>query len=276
MTKPHAIVTAACANHGGFLVHHWLRSLRAHVDLTRIDLAVIDLGLSAPQRAALEGVRLIPGDRAGHPSVMRYAALARFLADRRDGQVLSVDGGDVIFQRDISHLFERNRERLCAVQQHHPAPLGLFLRGLSRGRRRVFRRQLRRRKTLNSGFVLGPARRLRELAETVAGLIADPGPYGTDQSIVTRQLHQWGFEALDETYNFVLGTTREDFSVEDGVFYTSRGERIAVVHNAGFRAPFRFVADFGYGPGCNTRVRRRYLALTRAGSRLLGRDAWEA
>ena len=276
MTKPHAIVTAACAHHGDFLVRHWLRSLRAHVDLARIDLVAIDLGLTAAQRAALDGVHLIPGDPAGHPTVTRHKALARFLADCGYDQVLSVDGGDVIFQRDIGHLFEGGRERLRVVQQHYPAPLGLFLRGLPRGRRRAFRRQLRRRKTLNGGFVLGPARRLRELAETVAALIADPGPYGTDQSVVTRQLYEWGFEALDETYNFVLGTTRDDFYVEDGIFYTSRGERIAVVHNAGFRAAFRFVRDFGYGPGYNTRVRRRYLALTRAGSRLLGRDAWEA
>ena len=89
-----------------------------------------------------------------------------------------------------------------------------------------------------------------------------------DQPFVSCVLHEAGFVELDSTYNFVPWTARERFRVEDGVFLRANGEKLAVVHNTGLRTPFRVIADFGYGRGYNTRVRRRYLWLAAAYGRV--------
>jgi hypothetical protein len=240
--KAHAIITACDARYGDFLARHWLRSLRENVDLRDIDVVVLDFGLEPRQRAELEGAELVPARREGRINVARRLETARFLREREYDQVLTVDGGDVI-----------------GVQERYPIPLGFFLRGAPRALREEVRTRLRSRYMINGGFILGPARKMLELGESVAPYLAH---FKHDQPIVTSFLYEGGFEPLNETYNLVPWTTRDRFFVNEGFFYSSDGEKLAVVHNTGHTAPTRIVADFGYGPGHNTRLRRIYLHIS--------------
>ncbi|MEN8183949.1 MAG: hypothetical protein ABFS46_15590 [Myxococcota bacterium] len=266
-TKRHAIITACDARYGNFLARHWLRSLKENVDLEEIDVVVLDFGLEAAQRAQLEGAVLVPARREGRINVARRRETARFLEKTAYDQVLCVDGGDVIFQRDISPLFSLAKDRFRGVQERYPIPLGFFLRGAPRRLRRSVRTQLESRYMVNGGFILGPAKAMRDLGDAVVPHLAH---FKHDQPIVTAYLYERGFEALDETYNLVLWTTRDRFFVDEGIFYRSSGEKVAVVHNTGRTAATRIVSDFGYGRGHNTRQRSPYLWVS-AGYRKLVR-----
>jgi hypothetical protein len=278
--KPHAILTASDARCGDFLRDHWLRSLRENVDLENVDVVVLDFGLTPAQRAELSGVVIVPASSELRVSIARFREIARFLERHDYDQVLAIDAGDVLFQRDLSDLFEREKERFRVVQEHHPLPLGLFLRGLPRALRPAIRGQLRGKPTINSGFILAPSGELRRLGQAIFACLSDVGGGGlirtvsswlADQIVASLLLYEWGFSALDETYNFVL-TARSDFRVEAGIFFKSSGEKIAVVHNAGVKDLVRVVGDFGYGPHYNTRIRRRSRQAISAWSRV--RRTW--
>jgi hypothetical protein len=258
-TRPHAIIAASDARCGDFLVQHWLRSLVDNVDLGKIDVVVLDFGLTEAQRAALLGrAQVVPA--GGHPrvNVARRAAISTFLAEHDYDQVLVVDAGDIVFQGDVSPLFEQDRDSFRAVPERYPIPLPLFLRGSPPDLRRRILAQLETRPMINVGFILGPAKRVQELGR--AGL-EHASRVKHDQPLLSCLLHEQGFVELDPTYNFVPWTVRERFRIEDGAFLRASGERIAVVHNTGLRAQFRVIADFGYGRGYNTRIRRRHLWL---------------
>jgi hypothetical protein len=262
--KPHALITASDARCGDFLMTHWLGSLRENVVLERVDVVVLDFGLTAEQRAALDGFRVVPVRSAGSVNVSRRVETARFLEKHDYDQVLAVDCGDLIFQRDVSHLFETHKDRLRGVPERYPIPLPILLRGTRGGLRRSIRERLGGRSMVNGGFLLGPSEKMRELGHAIRRHMAD---LKYDQPLVSCLLHEAGFEALDETYNFVLWTARRSFYVEDGIFHTDDGGRTAVVHNTGLRGPSRIVGDFGYGPGHNRRIRTAYLRVASAWSR---------
>jgi hypothetical protein len=222
---------------------------------------VLDFGLTGGQRAALDGVRTVPVHSEGSVNVSRRAETARFLEKHDYDQVLVVDGGDLIFQGDVSHLFEAHKDRFRGVPERYPIPLPILLRGTRGGLRRSIRRQLRGRSMVNGGFLLGPSEKMQELGHAIHR--HTPG-LRFDQPLVSCILHQSGFVALDETYNLVLWTTRRSFRVEEGKFHTGDGEKAVVVHNTGLRNPFRVVGDFGYGPGRNQRIRTPYLRMASA------------
>ena len=263
-TKPHTIITASDVRCGDFLATHWLGSLRQNVVLDRVDVVVLDFGLTASQRSALDGVGAVRVRCEGKAKVSRYAETTRFLEKHHYDQVLAVDCGDLIFQRDVSHLFEFQKDRIRGVLERYPIPLPILLRGTGGRLRRSIREKLRGRSMVNVGFLLGPSEKMQELGRTV-GRYADDLEH--DQPLVSCLLYESGFEALDGTYNFVPWTARQSFYVENGIFHTSDGERPAVVHNTGLRDPFRIVRDFGYGPGHNQHIRTPYLRVASAWSR---------
>jgi hypothetical protein len=263
-TKPHVIITASDARCGDFLATHWLGSLRKNVVLERADVVVLDFGLTARQRAALDGVGVVRVRCEGKAKISRYAETTRFLEKHDYDQVLAVDCGDLIFQRDVSHLFEIHKDRLRGVLERYPIPLPILLRGTRGGLRRSIRETLRGRSMVNVGFLLGPSEKMQDLGHMVGGHTAD---LDHDQPLVSCLLYESGFEALDEIYNFVFWTARRGFYVEDGIFHTDDGETPAVVHNTGLRDPFRIVRDFGYGPSHNRHIRTPYLWVASAWSR---------
>ena len=114
----HLIYTYCNEGKGDFLIEHWLKSLRLNVCLSKIDVMVIDFGLSPAQRAALleNGVIVWPGTRDGRMSNIQYRHLADFLrVHPHYDQVAYSDCGDLVFQADISGLFERERAKFKAV-----------------------------------------------------------------------------------------------------------------------------------------------------------------
>jgi hypothetical protein len=261
-SRQHAIVTSANARCGDFLIHHWLRSLRANVDLRHIDVAVLDYGLHQPQRDALDaqGVLRHLAEPDQHITNVRYRDMAEFLSRRSYQQVLSVDGGDIIFQADISHLFDRDTDTFRAACETYKVPLDELSPRQADFLPETFRMMhdyLADRPTINGGFVLAPAEKFISLWPQFKALTIGFNCYATDQLLLNYVLHRQGFMELDGCYNRCLLMMRSRVRVRDAVFYGEDGKVIPVVHNAGKLELVRCVQDFGYGPGRN---RMKHLA----------------
>src|SRR6266851_1911740 len=165
--KPHAVITCCDAKYGDFLVRHWLRSLRDHVNLDHIDVVVLDYGLSPEQAEQLraQSVILHPSKKDGNLTNIRYRDLVAFLKDKAYDQVLSIDSGDIIFQADISPMFELDKESFRAVREYFTGGMHIALLGAD-DVRPEFREEIKsflwNRSAVNGGVLFGPARRFVE------------------------------------------------------------------------------------------------------------------
>jgi hypothetical protein len=248
-TTRHVIITASDRRCGDFLCDHWLASLRANVDLANIDLAVLDYGLTDQQRNRLRsaGATCRPSRKDGHVTSVRYRDMAGLLGESQYDQVLSVDGGDIVFQSDVSPLFDLDKDRFRAVCEEVKHDFIVPKDTSSPERFRAIFTFLEDKPIINGGVIFGPAWKFRTLWGAFQELWGSRYVYGTDQLIMNYLLHKHGFTRLDNKYNFVIVTARSAFRIQGGVFYDAAGDVIPIVHNAGGNALVRCVRRFGYG-----------------------------
>lgn len=259
MSKPYVITTCCDAKYGDFLIEHWLRSLRENVDLSRIDVVVLDYGLTDAQRATLgeRGVRCLPCERNGFVCNLRYRDIVRLLDEAPYEQILSVDAGDVIFQSDISHLFELEPEHFRAVREEFPIPFFEALIEHDDVRPEHLQNMLDYlydKRMLNCGVLLGSAARFREFWLEYQRLCHAFDCFGVDQFAFNYYAYRGGcYRALEPQYNFVLVSAWRPYRIRDGVFRDGEGRIIPIVHNAGNKPWSRAIDRFGYGPDRNRR-----------------------
>ena len=256
----HAIVTCCDARFGDFLLRHWLVSLRANVNLSGVDVVVLDYGLTDAQRQELTGqdVLLFSCERDGVISNIRYRDICRLLDQREYDQILSVDAGDIIFQADIRPLFDQHTDQFRAVPEERQIPfLQMVIQrsDLPPERFREILAFLGDKPMVNAGVVFGPARKFREFWNFYKETSRAFDCFGMDQMLLNYVLYHEGFVALDRGFNFVLVTASSRYSVRDGVFVDALGAVIPVVHNAGNVDSMRAIRGFGYGAGENRRQR---------------------
>jgi hypothetical protein len=255
----HLVITASDARCGAFLVEHWLPSLECVIDRACIDIAVVDYGLTPPQRAELadRGVLLWPAVKDGHVTTVRLRDIAAFLAGHRYKQVMAVDGGDIIFQDGFAEIFLQDAGRLRAA---HETNYGIefrrfYLRGFfSPSLEPVIRSTLAGRNAVNTGVLIGPSAVLGRCLSEAFGLIVNRSAWGPDAVALNYLLYRDGFAAMAETYNCVLPTARHPFAVRQGRIVFRDGSLVKIVHNAGGASCFRVVGLFGWGAERN-RVR---------------------
>jgi hypothetical protein len=250
----HVIVTCSDSRYGDFLVQHWGRSLRENVDLRDIDVVVLDYGLTNAQRHGIEalGFQIRSGKRDGHVVNVRFRDTREWLQKTTYDQVLMIDGGDIIFQTDIRHLFERDQQEYRAACEDLLVPA--FAQIISRDdfEPAVFQEIynfLEQRPLINCGFVLGPREKIIELCDVCCDNTSSLHRAGVDQFLTNYHLYRQGFVHLAPDYNFVLISTRRRYKLRDGQFLDTEGRLIPVVHNAGMG--IRLFRDFGFGRSCN-------------------------
>lgn len=254
--KKNIIITFCDAGVGDFVIDNWLASLTANVNLTHVDIAVLDYGLHERQRTRLlsAGVRVIPCKRDGSIVVIRFRDLSDFLKKTSYEQVMTTDGSDVIFQADISTLFERDAQKYRAVCEYYKQPLDEIARSKKNITGDIAEdvgTYLRDRKMVNAGVLLGPREKFIELCDYCYAHVADKNKFGPDQLIVAYFLYKRGFTELEAVYNFILYTAKSSFTIRDGKFFDESGTLIPIVHNAGRFSFVRAIRNFGYGAGHN-------------------------
>lgn len=253
--KKHIIMTASDKKYGDFVIEEWYASLVNNVNLEKIDVGVLDYGLSLAQRFYLKhnGVILIPAQKDAHVTIARFRDSAHFLKNTNYDQVLSTDGGDIIFQTDISPIFEKDKKDYRAVTEEIKSAFTFFVKDkfFSKKDAKIFYKSLIFNPMINAGVLLGPRDKMISLCTEVWDRVIDPSEFGPDQIVVNYILHRDGFVNLPVGYNFVISTMKENIIIEDGVFKDQNGKIIPIVHNAGNISFFRPIENFGFGKNKN-------------------------
>ena len=249
------IITCSNERYGDFLINHWLKSLKENVNLENIDIVIIDYGLNKLQKTLLfkEKVILFEGTKKYHIVNKRFFDSAKYLKNKSYDQILFIDGGDTIFQEDIAHGFNKDKNTFRVV------PLGMEVLFFEWFIFDNFEKKIKERiwtivknkPVINAGVIFAPYNKFLSLCDDMEKLIKDKNAFGPDQIILNYYLYQKGFVFLDSKYNFMMSTEEKGFVVKKGIFYKPNGEKIVIVHNAGQMDFFRPIENFGYGEKYN-------------------------
>lgn len=271
--KNNVIITCADSKYGDFVIDHWLKSLKDNVLLNNIDVVVIDYGLTDSQKNKLkkEKVILFEGTKKYHIVNKRFFDACRYLKAKKYDQVLFVDGGDIIFQEDITPVFKKNKNTFRVV------PLGMevlffewfIFNNFADGVKEKIWKVVKNRRIINAGVIFAPYQKFISLCELMNKLIKDKDAFGPDQIVLNYYLYQTGFKFINNKYNFMMSTEEKGFIVKKGVFYKPNGEKIAIVHNSGQIDLTRPIKNFGYGKSFN-QIKHLVYNMKKTSYKLLG------
>lgn len=249
------IITCANEKYGDFLVNHWLKSLKENVNLYNIDIVVIDYGLNEYRKDQLlkENVIVFPGTKKYHIVNQRFFDAEKFLNKNIYDQVLFIDGGDIIFQDDISHVLNKDKQTFrVAFLEMESLFFEWFIRdNFDQKTKKKVWKLLKNKPVINAGVIFAPYIKFIYLCRQINKLTKNKNVFGPDQIIVNYVLYKSGIKLLDNKYNFMPTHVFEGFILKDNIFYKQNGEKIAIVHNAGKSDYFRTIKNFGYGKGNN-------------------------
>jgi len=258
-THKYAIITATDKKYGDFLIDHWLNSLIDNINRNKVDIIVMDYGLDEEQKKKLleKKVKVIACKKDGHVVNIRYRDIHKFLKNNYYEQIMNCDGGDIIFQKDITKLFEENKKEYRAVCEDldkaasNMVEYALLRKCFVPKLAAKMIRLLEDKKPINGGVILAPYKKFIKLCLNMEKMILNKNIYGPDQIILNYTLYSTGFIKLDKTYNYTLFNSEIKFKIRNGVFFDENSNKIAIVHNSGATSLFRVIRNFGYGEGYN-------------------------
>ncbi len=253
--KPYLIATASDKKYGDFLIEEWLESLIDNVDLKKIQILVLDYGLSKAQEFYLKDKKIIVYKciRDGHVVNIRFRDLYNFLIEYPFEQILTCDSGDIIFQDDISHLFEEHEGEYRAVCEDLAPFFDYFIdiESFYKEDIKEIKEVLLLKKMINAGLIIAPYEKMKHLCSVIIKKTKNKNKFGPDQILVNYVLHKEGFISLPTKFNFIPVTCLDEFYIKDGIFYDKHHQKIPVVHNAGNFDYFRSIENFGYNGNHN-------------------------
>lgn len=257
MEKKLVVVTSSDSKFGDFLINHWLKSLLNNIDYQLVDIVILDYGLSDQQRNVLlsKKVKIYKCIRDNCVNNIRYRDMRNFLNENKNyEQILSCDGGDIIFQKNITELFFKNSEAFRVVTEDwtHQFFIKYSLKDLyDKNLKKEILDLSEKNKIINSGFIIGPRGQILELCSFMQQNLPKKNSYGIDQLIANLFIYKNGFIDLGRNFNFVLQASAKRFKIEKGIFLNEDNEPITVVHNSGYISFLRLIKNFGYGEEFN-------------------------
>jgi len=255
MSKSYLIATACNQKYEDFLINHWLKSLKENVDLSNIDILVIDYGLSDDAKKKLESENVIlhqVENKEGHINNLRFVELRNYLLKQSNyEQVVLCDSGDIIFQSDISQIFKMQPEKIKGVCEEISPNMDIVLNDKNVRGANEIKTFLKGKKLINAGFIVYPTRKFNDIVQKMFDRITDKSAWGIDMVLLNYFIYQEDFFELPVIYNFIPTTSTQKYFVKDGKFYLKDGTLIPVVHNAGGKNIWRSIRNFGYGQEYN-------------------------
>ncbi len=265
----HVIFTSTSAKYYDFLMKHWLKSLKENVNLNNIDVVLLDYGLTKEElkRLEKEPVKIYTCKTDARVNNLRFRDMANYLRKYKYDQVLSVDGGDIIFQEDISSVFKKNKNTFRVVCEEITIGMNQFNMEV------IFKdffnvkdikkilNTIKGKHMINCGVIFGPSEKFMKMCEEAYNMIQDKTKFGPEQIAMNYVLYRKGFVKLDRGYNFMLARNDEHFHIKKGLFYFRHNKKIPIVHNVGYKKAFRPVTDFGYGPKYNKLKKFTYYSI---------------
>jgi lipopolysaccharide biosynthesis glycosyltransferase len=254
--KSYLIITASDEKNGNFLINHWLKSLKLHINQKLVEIVILDYGLNTEQRKKINqnGGKIIKCKRNGHVVNIRYRDMLNIIKKEPYTQILTCDGSDIIFQKNIMHLFEEHKNEYRAVceDMHLPAIEYTLLQSPFPNQiENEIKEILKNKKMINGGLVIGPRKKFEKLCLFMNKYITNKDIFGPDQVILNYILYKEGFVNLGREYNYVITTAKDKFKIKNGIFYDKNNQIIPIVHNAGGNKIFRPIKKFGHGSEYN-------------------------
>ena len=191
MKKKYAIITASDSKYGDFLVNNWYKSLLNHVNLKLVEIVILDYGLTSEQKNKLSLAKLISCKKDGHVTSLRYRDMSKFLEKNKYKWILSVDGGDIIFQDTIMPLFEEHLNKIGVVSEGLIAPNHEFVfisQPFSEDVSENILNELKNKKMLNGGVVIAPYKKFIQLCRFIIKNTKNPKFFGPDQVLLNYYL----------------------------------------------------------------------------------------
>jgi len=259
--KKHVIFTSSGEKYGDFVINHWLKSLQENVNLENIDVVVLDYGLNKNQVKQFREKKIIMHkcEKDYLINNIRLRDTAEYLKKHKYDQVLHIDGGDIIFQTDISSLFEKNKKVIRAVCEDFALNFAdfRFKDSFYPKYEKQIKETIENNKMINVGVILGPSDLIQKSFSECYKLIKDKNKFGPEQMGLNFIYYRDGFKKIDIGYNFVITTAENKFRIISGKFYYKNHKLIPIVHNLGRVSFWRPVQNFGYGKKYN---RLKYFA----------------
>ncbi|MCD6254411.1 MAG: hypothetical protein J7J80_08425 [Thermotogae bacterium] len=255
--KKYLIATACNKKYENFLLNHWFKSLKDNVNLSQIDILVIDYDLSTNvvEKLKEKGV-LIKKARLkdGIINNLRFLEIRDFVNESPGYEkILVTDSGDLIFQTDISSIFEIHENLAGVVEQVSPA-IEMLVNKNDIDNYEEIMAILEGERLINVGFILFSRKTFLEVVELMEKVAKNLNAWGIDTVVPNYYAYKNGFHVLHEKYNFIPTTARKKYKVKNGKFYLVENdnlEMISVVHNAGRHRILRPIMNFGYGEDHN-------------------------
>lgn len=255
MKASNVIFGATDLKYGDFTIKHWLKSLEENCNLSRTDVVILDYGMGKEQLAELKKTKakVLKCKRDGMVTNIRFRDMAEYLRKHKYSQVLTTDAGDIIFQTDISTMFNKFKEEFRVVTEDYFMPFDrVFTIGnFSFSTEKTIRKALKGKKMINCGVVFAPSGKFVKLCEEMDRMLLKKTGFGPDQIVSNFVMYRDGFKDIGKDYNFVLTSCESSFEIKDGKFHYPDGRLIPIVHNAGGTRYLRPVKNFGYGPEYN-------------------------
>jgi len=249
------IFTTADINYFDFFYNEWYVSLNENNDLKNIDVLVLDYGFSKEQLQILKktNIKVLKCVNDGFPNSIKFRDIVPFLKKHKYDQVMTTDGGDIIFQGDISALLKENKDSYRAVCEEKSLPFVKLLAGdsFTKDDLEKIKKVLEDTKMINAGVVVAPYKKFISMSNEICSLIKKH-TFGPDQIAINYIFYRDGFHELENIYNFMFTTNNLYFRIKKGVFYLSKNKKPLIVHNTGKRDITRIIKQFGYGEGKNT------------------------
>jgi hypothetical protein len=248
------IITSCNEKYGDFLINSWIKSLLENINKRNLDIVILDYGLSDNQLKDIKNknIKIIKCKKDGHITLIRFRDIKEFLIKNRYNQVLSVDGGDIIFQSDISEIFLKNKDKFRVVREHLRDPFMkqmLIKNPVSKELKNEILNILNKKMSINGGVIIAPSKKFIQLCNFIIENAKNVSYFGTDQFLINLYLYKNGFVEMPQKFNFMPSITNEKFKISEGVFLDKNNEKIPIVHNNGYF--FRAIKDFGIGKDKN-------------------------
>jgi len=255
--KKNAIITAINADTEPFFLKHWLPSLLQTNDTHNLDIIILSYGISPDAIRIMKqnGCIYVPCTQNGHVVNIRLRDASRFLAQHRHtyNQVMHIDGGDIIFQADISPVFSMHPASVRIASQHMPIHILYLITRASFDTRMypLLFRTVYGKPVLNAGVIVAPTDKFISLFSEAYSLIINTTRFLPDQMAINYVLYRDGYTLLPDRYNYMKTFSLLPVQVRHGTVYARGVSRVPIVHNCGWKQILRPFKRFGYGPECN-------------------------
>lgn len=240
-----AVITSIDENFEENIEKDFLETLRK-IAFYKGKIIIIDYGMSydTKERIKLEyNVDIYTFEKTMPVFVLRNRDIPKVIDSlpQTVTNIMVIDGGDVWFQRPITPIFEKTKDKLGCVAE--PEIFGQSkwltqcLNSLSNSDSKKILEVTNGKCLKNAGMICGPRNLMIEITDAIFIDTVKTGIefFGIDQLFFNYEFSKIKNKTviLEDEFNYVIVTHKDEFSLQNGQVFDKNLKQVTVVHNAG-------------------------------------------